>query len=715
MAENDETASPEPDRSSIDAWLNDVLAPSESASQPGDSARSETSHKSFLHQLAFRTDFRVPSGAELTGVEIREVPEAVYAADGEMISPGTWLFQCDHLDSVNFYADDITGLRHNTAVVGKFMLKRDEDQRSWSEIETSRLVLVENIMDAVKSVRAEDTSSTTPLESCVAHLIDIDVNIEADDPNAKTESQVRFSGMPPGAIMTSGDVDADGVWTIPQSLLNDLAIIVPAETPAFDLELTLITDGADDAVASMNIKLPEEPFTEDGSSLMLRFSPPVTKSPHFFRVFADGSEILNRVILWSGDPDVPVDLHIPLPKDEELPFELLVREDVLDHAKIQQAIILAAEFNDLPIRLDENLVRGNVTKTPTGLSWRGDLILLARDLPGQTVSVDHMPLPPIPETIDDTEPSFSNLSANDADTSLPSFPAPSSEDAARTLTINLSSTDIDQPGFIEELEALQNFLNSREDGDDKLVYDRLDLPVRTWRNLDVFGPTGARVDLDPALPRLAPTGGRDNKLQTIRLDNTLKPALDFDFIEVQGLPGACLLTHGRNLGNGRWRLVAEDAAKTEVVCLSSTGARIAKADAFSNDEDVPSQKLGEILVGGQSRRLQSSAPEHGVISVPLEADIFDPEGHGSLSLTVGDVPPGVLLKSGSNHGDGIWTYETHAKDYLAFQLMVPKRPFTVSITCVAMNEETGHSTVVTQRARVRPDRMEAILDHAVNA
>lgn len=710
MANEDDAETPEPDRSSVHVWLDQILGASDSAVRPSVNGAFRPPSRAFLHQLAFRTDFRIPDGAELTGVEIREVPEQVYAASGEIVDPGTWVFTCDHLDSVTFYADDTTGLRHTTAVVGKFMLKRGEDHRTWSEVEASRLVLVENITEVTNDSVAEPPASATITDSCVACLIDLDVNIETGDSNAHGNALVRFSGLPPGAILTSGEIDDDGGWVVHPSDLSDLSIAVPVETPSFDLELTLITDGVENAAASMCVELPAEPTDGINNSLMLRFSPPATHSPHHFRIFADGSEIFSRVIFWGGDPDVPVDLHVPLPEDDDLPFELLVREAALKNPKNQQAAILAAEFNNRPIRLDGNLVRGNVTMTPTGLAWRGDLILLARELADQSTPVEHVSLDVEAKTSEDIHPPPHDVARPDE-----TKPEQAPVKTSNILTIKVASSDIDHPGFVEELEALQTFLHSREEGDEEVVYDRLNLTVSNWRDIDVLGPTGAKVALNPALPKLAPLGGRDNQVQTIRLNDSLDRFNDFEFIEVHGLPGACLLSHGKNLGNGSWRLTAKDACATRIVCISSSSATISKINAICTDASKTPRSENDILLGGQSRRLKSSESSSRVISVPLDQRVFDPDGHGTLSLTVGDVPAGVLLTSGNNHGDGVWTYETQANGNLGFQLMNPKGPFTVSITCVAMNDETGESTVVTQRAKVRPDRMEAMLDHAVKA
>ena len=91
-----------------------------------------------------------------------------------------------------------------------------------------------------------------------------------------------------------------------------------------------------------------------------------------------------------------------------------------------------------------------------------------------------------------------------------------------------------------------------------------------------------------------------------------------------------------------------------------------------------------------------------MISLRLDADLFDPEGHGALSITVGDMPPGTMLSQGKNHGGGVWTLETSSDAVLHFAACATQSPFTIALTCVALDSETGNSTVASHVVNVNP-------------
>jgi len=678
-------------------------------------APSPVTNRTFKHQLVFKTDFRTPPGATLKGVEVREVPPQVYAVNGEMPQPGTWSFTCDHLDSVSFYVDDAKDIRQSTAVVAKFLLNRNEDDRTWSEVESSQLVLVKNTSEEDDDSEAIEDVSSVLRDSFVASMIDLDISIDADDTGEGNDVSVLLSGLAPGAILTAGNVDDDGIWSVRLTELKDLAIIVPDDTPSFELSVAL---GEEDV--AIRVDAPSFKQKPSDNSLRLRLSPSSERAPHRIRVFADGREMYDRVMMWGDDPDIPLDIIIGLPTADDLPFELLIREASTAKGNTQTATLLAAEFNELPVNLDSDLVRGNVTSTTAGLSWRGDLILSARNLAKETENK------PAKEHVD-TSALFNDdtpkqVATPEVDTQI-SPPDPDQDKQPSShgdvLIIQASSSDIDRAGFIDELSALQTFVRTRPNSSDDVFYERLGLTIKNWRDVKVVGPANAEVDLDPALPALAPKGGRDNALHTIGLGEKSYVLNCYDFFEIRGLPPGCLLTHGRNLGHGCWQISPQDIPQAHIIGLiSSTPAAVADIFASSldsSDSENVSHKVGDLLIGGNSRKVAPTTEHNNQINIPLDAETFDPKGHGTLSLTIGDVPAGVLLSQGSNHGDGVWTHEAITGSHLGFLIIVPRQSFSVSITCVAMNDETGESTVITHRARVRPDRMEVVLDQAVMA
>ena len=148
-----------------------------------------------------------------------------------------------------------------------------------------------------------------------------------------------MSGLAPGAILTAGNVDDDGIWSVRLTELKDLAIIVPDDTPSFELSVAL---GEEDV--AIRVDAPSFKQKPSDNSLRLRLSPSSERAPHRIRVFADGREMYDRVMMWGDDPDIPLDIIIGLPTADDLPFELLIREASTAKGNTQTATLLAAEL-----------------------------------------------------------------------------------------------------------------------------------------------------------------------------------------------------------------------------------------------------------------------------------------------------------------------------------------------------------------------------------
>ena len=90
------------------------------------------------------------------------------------------------------------------------------------------------------------------------------------------------------------------------------------------------------------------------------------------------------------------------------------------------------------------------------------------------------------------------------------------------------------------------------------------------------------------------------------------------------------------------------------------------------------------------------------LELALDAETFDPDGHDGLSITIGDIPPGVLLERGTNHGGGVWTVDAVSGETLLFLVAQGTRKFKATLTCVAMDTTSGASTVVTRSIEATP-------------
>ncbi|MEX0695448.1 MAG: hypothetical protein WD075_13445, partial [Rhodospirillales bacterium] len=234
------------------------------------------------------------------------------------------------------------------------------------------------------------------------------------------------------------------------------------------------------------------------------------------------------------------------------------------------------------------------------------------------------------------------------------------------------------------------------------VYARLGIDVTKWRDMVVVGPLGAVVELDPLLPALAPPGGIDNTrfLSPLGFENDLGSPIDA--VLLRGLAPGTLLTHGKNNGDGTWTVPASDLARTALLPPMAASATMAVHVAWGSDHDTGMTARHTLLIGPKHIPPACAATKMRALKLPIEAAVFDPKGGQSLSLTLGDIPPGVLIAEGKNHGGGVWTLETTSGSLLTVYAAVAMKPFSMTMTCVALNIENGDSTVVSRIAEIMP-------------
>ena len=319
--------------------------------------------------------------------------------------------------------------------------------------------------------------------------------------------------------------------------------------------------------------------------------------------------------------------------------------------------------------------------------------------------------PPATETDDIPGTDVSDQVLNDAD-DVSLEPAPASErfldetepDAGDVLIVDATFSDLQRPAFINELRNLRDFIRTRPADHNGEIYDRLGIDVTKWNDMSVRGPSGAEVDLEPRLPRIAPRGGIDNTRDLIPVELGEFAGVSGGEVRISGMRPGALLTHGRNLGSGVWQIAARDCAKVGFLPpIGFTGVTALHVAWAAADKKNAVFKLQKSLIVGQSRnRPAFSGTDMPTMSIVLDAETFDPGGHGSLSLTVGEMPPGTVLSKGKNHGGGVWTLETATGDRIALSAAAATAPFHITLTCVALNPETGDSTVVSRVLEAMP-------------
>ena len=739
-------------------------------------------------ELMLPEEVVLSEGGSLQRIEIRGLPKDVTLTGGFLMDDGFWYLAPEDLYGVAALVPGSVDLPFSVILKGVFV--GDDVDAPWSELTGYEIVAADNEEQAGngepasepgtvetktdESVAAEKTvtkeketpavSEPEPI-SAPAHqsasemapgqeqpvtmvVIDLDVSVGTEDPGVLESIAVRFSGLPAGALLSTGTND-DGTWTVPATELADLSIIIPEGTPDFELDVEMDIAGAPTQSAAINVENPPQDV-DPGNAFQIFLTGSTDTGMTRVTIYTDGSPAYDRVINWAVAPARKVPLLVPF-IDSGIPFEIVMRYGALT-GDDRGPFLSGLEIDGTDISADTSAITSNGTMTAAGLSWSGDLV----------VDVRAAMKPALPEPIVEPVPENANAAHEPPETSEPSFAAsapaalpeetvprpenmlaptdtPALDDTAAAdadavdvvaeesfpdalselqgpeetaptadnndvLVVDATYSDLQRPAFITELRNLRDFIRTRTTDVNGEIYGRLGIDVTKWHDKQVHGPSGAVVDLEPRLPEIAPLGGIDNTRDLIAVNVSNFDATGLRGVRISGLPAGALLTRGRNLGNGEWQLTARECNDVRllppIAAKGSIALHLARNDG-SDDKDAFSLEKS-LIVGQRRARMQRAGTDMLSMTLRLDAETFDPEGHGALSLTVGEMPAGVILSRGRNHGGGVWTVEASGGDELEMLTAAAMKSFDITLTCVALNAETGESTVVSRIVEVTP-------------
>ena len=569
----------------------------------------------------------------------------------------------------------------------------------------------------------KENDETIPVESSNSDhstmvVIDLNVSVGINDPEMLAGISVTFSGLPTGASLTAGAQNDDNSWIVPATLLDNLSIVITEDTSDFDL--VIIMDSGDGSPQSATIYVANDPFADyDGKSFSIRLAPGPELSSVRLYVYLDGGMAFYRVLTWPNGFDEPTNFVIPLLNDT-LPFEILMRYEILGDNNEDGPSLVGIDIEDTHVSSGSPAitVRGQINDQ--GISWQGDLIVdvqsALKSATHVTSETDSMP-EPLPLVSDDSKPlmaiepsgpldnpeqELAIIDVDDTQTADVSEVESAQDTHTDVLIVDASLNDLKSSAFVDELLSLREFIRGKPSDSEREIYERLSVDVSKWHDMSVRGPIGAPVDLDPSMPLLAPKGGRDNTRapQKLRLSR-INTAHDVQ-VHVTGLLPGAFLTHGKNMGDGIWHLTISEADQVSVVPSMNQSKSASLQVSWRAQSNVGHQIIAQrsILSSSVLPQLKHANTDIRMISLRLDADLFDPEGHGALSITIGDMPPGTMLSQGKNHGGGVWTLETSSDAVLHLAACATQSPFTIALTCVVLDSETGNSTVASHVVNV---------------
>ncbi|MBO6520843.1 MAG: hypothetical protein JJ900_07110 [Rhodospirillales bacterium] len=785
----------------VTAWLTQVIGtPRASKAEgrpwlPAGFAPVEESGRRI--ELLLPEEVVVADGGTLQRVEIRGLPAGVTLASGVAMSDGFWHLAPDDLYGLTALVPDDIPLPFSVMLKGVFV--GDDPETPWTEltgfeiddVDTDEVLAARDKSDVREADQAAPKESMTqpdaesdvpetgtespspnidgaklpeatapetpevaniPAAPLTMVVIDLDVSVGTDDPALLKDISLCFSGLPAGAMLSTG-TNIGGNWTVPATALSNLSIFIPEETPDFELDVEMTIAGSPPQSAAIQVENPPlHVDADDAFGITLAASG--AGQTRFF-VFTDGTVAYDRVINWAVAGDSEVNVLVPF-IDSGMPFEILMRYETLG-TEDGAPVLLGLEIDDTFIDANSPAISANGMPVDNGRTWSGDLILDVREalklhmdepesaLPDDEDSASHqetyepdaLPMTDTPdegdadeligreEVLPAQEPEVSETGAAEPDkldeiavdntddvsgndTAMPVPGDARDDDVAESdvLIVDATFEDLQRPAFISELRQLRDFIRTQTSDDSGEIYDRLGIDVTKWHDMKVNGPSGANVDLEPRLPRIAPSGGIDNTRDLLPL--RLRGVSGASRIEVRltGLPPGTLLTRGRNMGGGQWHLTANDCNDLSLLPpIGENGTivlHVSENDPMGTGNTYAMQK--SIIVGQNRKHPVSRGTDMPAMHLPLDPDVFDPDGHGALSLTVGELPAGAILSRGKNHGGGVWTLDAPPGDSLTIFAAAASPAFEITLTCVALNAETGASKVISRVIEVNPAR-----------
>ena len=286
----------------------------------------------------------VAEGGTLQRIEIRGLPIGVSLTAGSAMKDGFW--QLDPADLYGIAALVPDGIDMPFSVMLKGVFIGDDPETPWTELtgyeftdDGETRVSTERpsepkpqpdpesqptsepepeISSEPEPVAAQDTEPIPgPDEELVSEpepisdpepeadlsptmvVIDLDVSVGTEDPNVLEDITLHFSGLPAGAILTAGDVDG-AVWSVPASALSDLAVVIPEQTPDFELEVEMEIAGASPQSATIQVDNTPQPVDPDSAFRVNLAGGGAGRTR--VSVYTDGVAAYDRVVNWSAAP-----------------------------------------------------------------------------------------------------------------------------------------------------------------------------------------------------------------------------------------------------------------------------------------------------------------------------------------------------------------------------------------------------------------------------
>jgi hypothetical protein len=489
-------------------------------------------------------------------------------------------------------------------------------------------VTVTAVADA-PTATAEDASG---LEDTA---IDLDLGSALSDIDGSESLSIVVSGVPDGAVLSSGTDNGDGTWTLTTDDFDGLTITPPQDfTGDIDMTLTATSteaDGGDTAVTEVpftvtvtDVAEVTDAATVEDTAVALDITYPEGTTTGTISDIPDGAVLMSGgevITITDGSAEVTADqladLTITPPADSGDDFVLQVEaagvtQDLAvtvqvdaDGADVEATDASGNQGMDIPLELDAQL-----TADTDGSEAITSVVIDISEAPeGTTLSAG----------TDNGDGTWTVAQADLANLSV-TPPADFVGDFDATMTVTSVDTG-DTPS------------------DTDTATDSISFNVSVSAE-GTFSVTNSVGDEDTAIPL------------------TIDPGTATSVV-ISDVPAGAELSAGTDNGDGTWSLSLTDLDGLTITPPADSDVDFT-LQVTAGGETVPLGVRVDAVADAPSATAEDAVGEEGqAVPLDLGSALTDTDGSESLSVTIdmSDAPAGTTFSAGTDNGDGTWSVD----------------------------------------------------------
>ena len=547
-----------------------------------------------------------------------------------------------------------------------------------------------------------------------AIALDLDAAL-ADTDGSESISSIVITGVPAGAVLSAGEDNGRGTWTLSHEDLQGLTVTPPADSDVdFKLEVTAITregDNGDTAESTVVVPVSVHAVADVPA---VKAADVHGAEDQFIALEVggaladiDGSESMHFVI---GNVPAGATLNAGVANDDGT---WTMTPDELAKAAVRPPANFSGTFNLSVVAVATEANGGDTASSDTAFQVTVEGVADAAKITRKT--------------------------------------ARGTEDGPIDLSIQVAPTDEDGSESIGDIVisrmpegAVLSAGTDNGDGTWSLSEDDLvglqitppadsadDFTIRIGvQTIDDSGSStvttkGLRVkvvgDADAPDVKVGDVAGKEDEPIALTLDASL---VDTDgseslSIEISGVPSGATLSAGQDMGNGTWALEPDKLLGLELRAAPNYSGRLdltftAIASESEGDAAHTAAPFSVHVEGVADLPFFQVRPAQGLedreISLDLRASLGDRDDSETLSFLFSNVPDGAVLSVGEKNEDGTWTVAGDDADRLAITAPLDSNEdFVLAITAIS-TERDGDTA---SRTMALPVSLTGVADKAL--